>query len=213
MAWNRTRHCERSEAIQGDVRRLAIPGSPRRFAPRDDDPGARPSWRFRGQLRGETQGDLLRQRARQADLRVSRGAQVVIALLGAIVGRVRIGDASQHLRAAVGLVQGVSRLGGHGRRSRDVGERADRSRRRARRDGDGELIFWRWRLTGPVQIGGQIVGQIMADAVLDRLDFDCAQILDQSRVRGLAIERLEATGERARERKRRKDGETSRPRH
>jgi len=53
----------------------------------------------------------------------------------------------------------------------------------------------------------------MADAVLDRLDFDRPQILDQSRVRGLAIERLEATGERGRKRKRRKDGETSRPRH
>ena len=54
----------------------------------------------------------------------------------------------------------------------------------------------------------QIVGQIMADAVLDRLDFDRAQILDQARMRGLAVERLEATGERARERKRRKDGES-----
>jgi hypothetical protein len=53
----------------------------------------------------------------------------------------------------------------------------------------------------------------MADAVLDRLDFDCAQILDQSRVRSLAIERLEATGERACERERRQDRETSRPRH
>ncbi len=45
----------------------------------------------------------------------------------------------------------------------------------------------------------------MADAVLDRLDFDRAQILDQSRMRGLAVERLEATGERARERERRED--------
>jgi hypothetical protein len=32
-------------------------------------------------------------------------------------------------------------------------------------------------------------------------------------VRGLAVERLKATGERACERKRRKDRETSRPRH
>jgi hypothetical protein len=53
----------------------------------------------------------------------------------------------------------------------------------------------------------------MADAVLNRLDFDCAQILDQSRVRGLTIERLEATGERACERERSKRAETSRPRH
>jgi hypothetical protein len=34
---NRNRHCERSEAIQGNVARPATPGSPRRFAPRDDD--------------------------------------------------------------------------------------------------------------------------------------------------------------------------------
>jgi hypothetical protein len=34
---NQGRHCERSEAIQGNVGRRATPGSPRRFAPRDDD--------------------------------------------------------------------------------------------------------------------------------------------------------------------------------
>ena len=34
---NHHRHCERSEAIQGNVGRPATPGSPRRFAPRDDD--------------------------------------------------------------------------------------------------------------------------------------------------------------------------------
>jgi hypothetical protein len=33
----RGRHCERSEAIQGNVGVQATPGSPRRFAPRDDD--------------------------------------------------------------------------------------------------------------------------------------------------------------------------------
>ena len=104
-------------------------------------------------------------------------------------------------------------LAGHRRRSRDVGERADRRRARGGRNGHGELILWRWRLTGPVQIGRKIVGEIMADAVLNRLDFDCAQILDQSRVRGLTIERLEATGERACERERSKRAETSRPRH
>ena len=32
-----SRHCERSEAIQGNVGSLTLPGSPRRFAPRDDD--------------------------------------------------------------------------------------------------------------------------------------------------------------------------------
>jgi mono/diheme cytochrome c family protein len=34
---NQRRHCERSEAIKGNVERLATPGSPRRSAPRDDD--------------------------------------------------------------------------------------------------------------------------------------------------------------------------------
>jgi G3E family GTPase len=34
---NHNRHCERSEAIQGNVARPETPGSPRRFAPRDDD--------------------------------------------------------------------------------------------------------------------------------------------------------------------------------
>ena len=34
---NGDRHCERSEAIQGNVGCPATPGSPRRFAPRDDD--------------------------------------------------------------------------------------------------------------------------------------------------------------------------------
>ena len=38
-------------------------------------------------------------------------------------------------------------------------------------------------------------------------DFDCAQILHQSRVRGLAVERLEAAGERACERERHEDAE------
>ena len=47
------------------------------------------------------------------------------------------------------------------------------------------------------------VGQIVADAVLDRRDFDRAQILDETRMRGLAVERLEATREPAGERERR----------
>jgi hypothetical protein len=34
----------------------------------------------------------------------------------------------------------------------------------------------------------------MTDAVLDRRDFDRPKILHQSRVRGLTVERLEATG-------------------
>src|SRR6185312_11122488 len=33
---NQNRHCERSEAIQGNAGQPTIPGSPRRFAPRDD---------------------------------------------------------------------------------------------------------------------------------------------------------------------------------
>src|ERR1700733_7030589 len=37
FASNQPRHCERSEAIQGNGGGLATPGSPRRFAPRDDD--------------------------------------------------------------------------------------------------------------------------------------------------------------------------------
>ena len=69
------------------------------------------------------------------------------------------------------------------------------------------------RLAGAVEVGDEILGKIVADAVVDRRDFDRAQILDKARMRRLAVERLEAAGQTAGERKRRADGETSRPRH
>ena len=152
-----------------------------------------PHERFPGQRRGEAQRDLRRQRAREANLGVARGAQVVIALLGAVVGRGRVGDAGQNLRAAVDLGQRIGGFAGHGRRGRDVGQRVDGRRRRAERDRHRQAIFWRRRLPRAVEVGDEIVGQIMADAVLDRRDFDRPKILDQPRMRGLAVERLEAT--------------------
>jgi hypothetical protein len=45
----------------------------------------------------------------------------------------------------------------------------------------------------------------VAEAVFDRRDFDRAKIFDQAWMRGLAVERLEAAREPARERERRED--------
>ena len=157
---------------------------------------------FPASCRGEAQRDLRRKRAREANLGVSRGAQIVIALLGAVVGRGRDGGTlSAPARRRRPCSACISAVAGHRRRSRDVGQRIDRRRRRAERDSHRQTIFRRRRLAGAVEVGGEIVGQIMADAVLDRRDFDRAQILDQTGMRGLAVKGLEATrksGRRAR---------------
>ena len=56
MRSNQARHCERSEAIQGMKGRSGSSGSPRRFAPRDDN-SIRPHLALGGGLRSEALGE------------------------------------------------------------------------------------------------------------------------------------------------------------
>jgi hypothetical protein len=53
----------------------------------------------------------------------------------------------------------------------------------------------------------------VANAVGDRRNVDCVQILDETWMSGFAVERLKATGETAGEQERSGDGEDFRPRH
>ena len=65
----------------------------------------------------------------------------------------------------------------------------------------------------PLRSVVRLSAEIMADAVLDRRDFDRANVLDETGMRGLAVEGLEAARQSAGERERRDGAETSRPRH
>ena len=71
----------------------------------------------------------------------------------------------------------------------------------------------RRRLTRPVEVRNQVLGEIVANAIGNRRDLDRAQVLHQTRVRRFAIERLEAAGQTAGEQKRRGAGRNSKPRH
>jgi hypothetical protein len=57
------------------------------------------------------------------------------------------------------------------------------------------------------------VAEIVADAILDRRDLDRAQILDEAGVRGLAIERLEASAQPKSHQQSGGDARAVRPRH
>src|SRR5208337_180642 len=63
---------------------------------------------------------------------------------------------------------------------------------RPERDRHDETIFGRRsRLAGAVEIGEQVVREVVSDAVRDGRDFDRAQVLDQTGVRRLAVKGLE----------------------
>ena len=175
--------------------------------------GTRPLRRLRGERRGEAERNLLRQRAGEADLRVARGAQVGVALGRAVVGGRGVGRALHDLGAAVDLGQRVVRVAGHRRRRGDADLRIDGRRLRAGRDFHREAVLRRRRLAGAVEVGDQVLAEIVADAGRDRRDLDGAQVLDEPGMRRFAVERLKAAGEARGETERRGDGGNPRPRH
>src|SRR5271166_5369694 len=82
---------------------------------RPGKPIRRLSRALRRQSRGEPQRNLGRERAREADLRVARGALVGVLLQRAVVGRRGQGVALQDLRAAIDLDERIVGFARHRR--------------------------------------------------------------------------------------------------